>query len=418
MAVNLSGDYGRVEVTYLTGPGRAVGDLYAEITRQTISNGDGVDVINRDAIDPIRLPLDGYIQATARLNVPFTITSVGRPDSRNFSQLTFDPNRILVETATGFSDAGTLPSNLPVVLDARIRAFAGRTATVPLYVSSTSLSNVDGSFTFNADDFKSKNYSVSGTDPEAQNRVASRLSDFVRFPLANVSEDLRPQLRDGSGSVIGQAGYVYFSGDNVALSSPTGGSGSVFQEVGDNFDDVVIGKWASGTSSGFQGTYDLRDNLPPTPEGSPFSQIAVYGGYRDYNQVLSNIGTFEVLMLPNSGETYTFEGNAGSGVRGRLGDIVAFVRNGNNQITNIYFGGVDLGARTFELFPISALGLDPADPTVQAQRIEGTVNGYLDQNGQTTSNNASIRKFTYQFTSNVSGLSGFSTTGTATVFRK
>lgn len=425
MAVQLDQNYGIVQVQYLTGQGRAPGDLYLQITRQTISNGDGVDIVNRDSIAPLNLRLDGYQTVAARLNVPFGITTAGRPDARNFNTLTFDPSDVLTDDGTGrLSVAGSLPDNLPVALDARIRAFAGRTSVVQLRVSSQTFF-VDpntGGYTFDEAYFKDLNYSTDETDPDGVGRVSSRFSDFVRFPLTYVPVELRPDLATSvDGDVLPNgAQYVYFSGDNVALSSAAGGAGSTFQEVGPEFDQIVVGKWSEGSAGGFLGTYDLRENNPGLPEGGPTSLISIYGNFRDYNTVLTGGGTFEIVMFPNSGDTYTFEGNAGSGVRGRLGDIVAIVRNANNQITNMYYGGVDFGDKTFELFPIRGLGADPADPDIANARLTGTIGNLRDRTGGETVNYAAVRSFTYTFGSSVGSgdTQGFLTTGNATVFRK
>ncbi len=432
MGVNLNSDFGRVEVAYLTGQGRAPGDLYFEITRQVIQNGDNVDVQIRDSVAPLRLRLDGFQTLSARINVPFTATSTGIANNRNFSQLLFDPNRLLVEGSNGtLTNTGVdlSASNLPVVLDARIRAFPGRNSVVQLRVSSATASLQDTDDDPNTPDvlvfdealFKSLNYAEQGTDPDGEGRVASRLSDFVRFSLANVPVADRPDLRQSvdEGDVIANgAQYVYFSGDNVALSNSAPGQGSIFQEVGNVFSEVVIGKWADVASGGFLGTYDLRDANPEDPENTPTSLVSIYGQFRDYNTVLTGGGSFEIVMFPNSGETYSFEGNNEGGVRGRGGDIVAFVRNANNQIVNMYFGQVDFGDRTFELFPIRGLGADPADPDIAAARLTGTVTGDLRGIGGDNVGNdyPRVRSFSYAFDGAVPN--GFLASGNATVFRK
>jgi len=420
MTVNLDPSFGRVEVDYLTGPGRAFGDTYLEITRQTIS--DGGTPLQRESLSPLALRLSGYQTLTARINVPFTLTSGGRQDSRNFTQLDFDPNRVLVEDSSGgLKDGDALPDTLPVTLDSRIRAFPGRTTIVQLRVSSASfiVDPVTGAYSFDTDEFKEQNYQTSGIDPEAENKLGSRLSDFVRFSLKNVPVDERPDLRvgyDDADIVPNGAQYVYFSGDNTALSNNAAGSGSVFQEVGNVFTDVALGKWSEGTTAGFKGTYDLRDILPPDISGTQ-QIVSIYGNFNDYNTVLTGGGTFEMVMFPNSGETYTFEGDDSTLLRGKLGDVVAFVRTGTN-ITKMYFGAVDLGKGTFELFPIKGLGADPADPDIQAARITGTVANYVNASGGVTTNLPSIRKFAFTFDAGTTLPTGFVNTGTVTVFRK
>lgn len=420
MSVLLDQRFGIVEVAYLTGQGRSLGDVYLEITHQTISNGAGVDVLDRDTTSPLNLRLRGFQTLTARITVPFTTS---QRDAQNFSQLSFSPNQVLTEGENGgLSNAGDLPDNLPLILDARVRAFPGRNSIVQLFVSSATfgVDPIEGGYAFDSALFRDLNYSTTGTDPDGQGRVASRFSDFVRFPMANIPLSDRPDLRtdplDETAVETNGAQYVYFSGDNVALSNAAGGQGSVFQEVGNVFTDFGVGKWSEGSSGGFLGTYDLREALPEN-EDSLGRIISVYGAFRDYNTVLSGGGNFEIIMFPNSGETYSFEGDANSGVRGRLGDIVAIVRNGNNQITNMYYGGVDLSEGTFELFPIRGLGADPADPDIAGARLVGTVNSLRDSSGGSTVNFARVRSFNYSFTSGDLP-TGFATSGNVTVFRK
>lgn len=436
MAVNLDPSFGRVEVTYLTGQGRALNDYYLEITRQTIQNGANRDVVIRDSLSPLPLRLEGFQTSIARLNVPFSVSASGRPDSLNFTQFVFDPNRLLQENGRGgLDDTGTDLSaagiGLPLILDARIRAFPGRSSAVQVRVSSaTFMVDDDGNATFDAAEFRNLNTFDSGTDPDGQGRVASRFSDFVRFPLINLPAGERPTLRtdsvDPTAGIADGGAYLYMSGDNIAISSGPGSSQRIFEEIGDEFTSAegdtpgfpsaLIGKWSDAASGGFLGTYDLRDALPTDDSGNT-RIVSVYGQFRDYNTVLSGGTSFEIVMFPNSGETYTFEDNGSSGVRGREGDIVAFVRNANNQIVSMYVGGVDLGAGTFELFPVRFLGGDPTDPEALAAELQGTISGLRDLNGSATGNPAAVRSFSYNFTT--PGLpSGFSNSGNVTVFRK
>lgn len=423
MSVNLDASFGRVEVTYLTGEGRAVGDKYLEITRQTIS--DGGDPVHRDnELSPLYLRLSGFQSLSARINVPFPVTTGGRANSRNFSELSFDPNRLLTEGDTGLDtspSAGIDPATitdlsgtagvLPFDMDARIQVLPGRTSTVLLHVSSASFPTAGSTVNFDVDTFKALNYNTSGTDPDSVNHLPSRLSDFVRFPLADVPEELRPVVRDESGTEVETASYVYFSGDNYALSD---GAGAYFQEVGNVFSESVLGRWSPGTSSGFQGTYDLRDALPTDVTGLT-RIVAIYGGFRDYDKVLTGGSTFEVVMFPNSSERYSFEGDGSGGVVGRLGDLLAIQRNASGKIVNMYFGGVDLGENTFELYPIRFLGTDPGDDEAQAERVTGTVSSFLDRNNAGTSDVKAYRRFTFNLPTPPTGVPA---TGTVTVFRK
>lgn len=407
--MTLDPTFGRVVVNYLTGQARAAGDTYLTITRQTIS--DGTTTYLRDTNAPLDLKLQGYQIQQARINVPFTITASGTADSKLFTDFLFDPSAYKVEDLDGSLTAQTMPDGLPVTLDARIRVFPGRVTMVPVFVSDATVSDSG----FDTQLFKDQNYSTDESDPDGQGKLASRFSDFVRFDITNVPEEDRPNLRDESGVETGEkASYVYFSGDNYALSNATPGTGSFFQELALEFDNPVVGHWANSSAGGFPGTYDLR-TADPTDVTGMARILATQGVFRNYTQVLSGGTTFEIVMFPNSGENYSFENDPSSGTqRGRLGDLVAIVRDGNNNITNMYFGGANLGTGRFELFPIARLGDDPSDTS---GLIEGALSGYLDRNGAVTSDVKRVRRFTYTFDTGATLPTGFRQTGNATVLR-
>ena len=402
--------YGRVEVSYLTGEGRATGDTYLEIVRQRIQNGDGVDVFDRtDGSSPINLRLPGFQTLSTGIDVAFG-SQFGRFNSQRLSQITFDPSRVLVEQADQslveaslpVPTSTNLPNNpeftLPAKLDARITAFPGRNSLVQLRVS-TATFYIDptlGTYVFNQARFQALNNSTTGTDPSAVGTVASRLSDFVRFPLASLPANEVPALQtsfDG-GATNNNGRFVYFSGDNTAISSAA--SGGVFQEIGADFNQIVLGTWAD-KSGAFQGTYTLNDADPVDVNGDPRRFVAMYGSFRDYTEVLTGGSSFEIVMFPNSGEQYDDE---------RQGDIVGIVREGG-AITHMYFGGVSLESGTFSLLPIFYLGADPAfggdanHPSVESARVTGKVSGYVDSSGTTTTNFAAVRRLKFAFDSTV-----------------
>lgn len=427
------------DVTYLTGEGRAIGDLYLAISRQTI--GTTADNVGLSGASTYYLGLTDNDDSTLqlpRINVPFTLTSSGYGDSRLFSTLTFDPDRLVVKT-TGSNggvtyEQGPTLNGLPFIADARIRAFPGRTSTIQINVAPSEFP-VDGnnstSRTFDSTQFKGLNYSTDTTDSDGYNKLSSRLSDFVRFPLSGLpSTVVRPALRTGYGAGdidSNPAAYVYFSGDNIALSSGDAGATNgtrIFQEVASQFSDdpndpvgnTLIGLWSNATSGGFTGTYDLRDILPGSIEvDTPINRlISLNGGFYDFANVLSGGSTFDIILFPNSAESY---GASASG-SGRDADIVAIVHSGTT-ITNIYFGGADLSATspsqgTFRLFPIQYLGTNPA--TFDGE-IDGTLSGYRNSSGVATTNYASVRRIGFAFNADADLPAGFTNSGTITVFR-
>ena len=455
MTVNLDATgIGRVEVSYLTGQGRAPGDTYLEITRQAIQNGDGRQNYQRDEITPKLLRLPGFQTDKVGISVPFGAT-VGEFNSLLLTQLVFDPNRALVETSTGTrseallptaSNAPELPNNLqlPANLEARIRAFPGRTSLVQLRVSTAvfyadptyATATYPSGFVFDRDQFATLNNSVTGTDPSGQNTLASRLSDFVRFDLSGFDDpadlpNIQTGFGDGEVSPNG-ARFVYVSGDNVALSEGT--PGGVFQELEPVTDQVMLGKWQTKKGD-FPGTYSLTDANPVDIDGLAARLVAQYGTFRDYTEVLSGGGTFEVILFPNSGEQYDST---------RRGDVVGIFRQGG-VIKNLFYGGADLAQGKISLLPVYYLGVSPTygeaggDPTfgkypaasalpADGDGDVGTLSDYTDRSGGSTTaaNASSIRKLKFSLTQNLvipNSSGGFDTivpsgtSGTVTVFR-
>ena len=454
MSVNLDATgFGRVEVSYLTGEGRAEGDTYLEVTRQAIQNGDGQNTFQRESILPLRLRLPGFQTLTAGINVPFG-TSVGQFDSQLLTQLVFDPNRVLVENSVGslVEATGALPTagtvtptgetiptslSLPANLEARIRAFPGRTSLLQLRVS-TATFYVDptyGTYVFDRARFAELNNATSNTDPSGVGTLASRLSDFVRFDLSNLPATDRPNIQTGyddSEVATNGSGYIYFSGDNVALSQSA--PGGVFQEIESVSDQIVLGRWQTRKGD-FPGTYSLTDANPIDLNGDVARLVALYGIYRDYTEVLSGGGSVEMVMFPNSGEQYD---------ENRPGDLVAIVRN-NGQITNMFYGGANLQTGKISLLPIFYLGVSPTYgeaggtatngnyPAASSLPADGngdvgTIANYTDRNGggATFANAAAVRRmsFTLQSPLQVPDGSGnlvtvvpSGTSGTVTVFR-
>ena len=445
--------FGRVEVSYLTGAGRAAGDTYLEITRQAIQNGDGRQNYQRDGISPLLLRLPGFQTLTAAISVPFG-SNVGEFNSQLLTQLVFDPNRLLVENAAGVRVEQPLPTatnfpnlpaslQLPANLEARIRSFPGRTSLVQLRLTGSqvtdSIVRLDptyGTYVFDRSLFNDLNNSVTGTDPSGQNTLASRLSDFVRFDLSGFDDpaDL-PNIQNGYdvGDVSPNgARFLYFSGDNVALSEGT--PGGIFQELEPVTDQIMLGKWQTKKGD-FPGTYSLTGPDPSDVEGVAARLVAQYGTFRDSTEVLTGGGTFEIVMFPNSGEQYDST---------RRGDVVGIYRQGG-VIKNLFYGGANLAQGKISLLPAYYLGVSPTygepggEPVfgkypaasalpADADGDVGTLSGYTDRNGgSTTSANASsIRKMKFTLTQNLvipNSSGGFNTivpsgtSGTVTVFR-
>ena len=131
--------------------------------------------------------------------------------------------------------------------------------------------------------------------------------------------------------------------------------------------------------------------------------MSLLGTWRDYNEVLTNLSTFEIVTFPNGADT----------PKQQLGVLV---RNSAGTITNLYYGVADLQALTFKAYPIANVVLGTA-----TNQLTGTLSGLVDQNNAavptavTAIQVGTVRGGTYKFTGSVPA--GFKTTGHFNVFR-
>jgi hypothetical protein len=368
-----------VSFSYLTGAGRAPGDITAVIRRAALSDQFG-EV--QTTLSPERtLLLNGYTHQIIDLPVPTT-------NSRFFTQYTLEVKELRVDNGAGVDVIAN--GSLPLVQEtfpASIRVLPSRVTSVAVRLDDTMFDifqqNVEDMF--QRDIFEAANLvpnPVQGVDT-----LNGSLSDYVMFDLSLIANVDRPQLSNGS-----PAGKVYFSGDFVALStSGTSGTFEVLTPLGfvNGSFGPVVDLPNPGSKPPF-GTYTLlqsdpRDDDPSDDDfpGPTAAQItALQGTYYNLADVVGNMSSFEMITFPRSQEREVFDQQLGQDVLRELSvqDVILISRSGN-AITKMYFGQIDFGADMNDPMTIKAYPIGQVDDGDAHNEIEGTVHTLLNVNG-------------------------------------
>ena len=241
----------------------------------------------------------------------------------------------------------------PVVstqVPAVVHGLRGRTTTLPVFLNDAMITVTGGQVNFNTTTFNNTNL-----DPATQS-IKTFISDFVEFDITNVPN--KPKLKSGAS-----AARVYFSGENIALSeAPIGGKRGTFEELTANTTKLGVFTMPVALGTGVApGTYTLVEQNLGDLTGLSKS-MSLLGTWRDYNEVLVNLGTLEFVTFPN-------------GTDSPKQQLVVLARNGAGAITDFYFGVADLQAQKFKVFPIANVVSG-----VATTPISGTLSGLVDQN--------------------------------------
>ncbi len=420
--VNLANVPGKVDVTFLTGAGRAVGDRTAVVRRIQLQDANGV-------VEPPfaekRLVLNRYSSQILDLNVP----NVGT--SRLFTNFQFDVLRYESEddngaggtTITPYTSVGNLPANIP----AAIRVFPGRTTHVPFFLDVDALGISD---TESAPSFKIARFNAINFRPEEENTLKGRLADYMAFDITGLGASDRPTLSNGN-----PATRVLFSGDGYAASDgdPFGGTAVNFEPVlPGGQTDVIIGRLAGpsqipsqgGTEGETPGTYSLIQADPSDVNSTlPRNITSLQGIWREhFRQRLNSTGQivesgylkdvhgFEMIAIPSSNDD------------GRQ-DVVAVsenvVTNANGTkravVTNCYFGYIDYDQSKFFLYPIKNLFGTNTGSNLQGE-VSGTISATTTSGGVATLLPGSIANGKFAFTTGAPN--GFPSSGGFVVLRR
>lgn len=387
---------GIIHTTYISGQGRAIGSQSAVFRYLTYTPGTFDGTIVETTLSPeVRVALDGYTLNTISLTNASTLAGT---DSRFFDTFTLTIQKILQDVGGGsfveFSNptdpnAPILEQSFPLAL----RTFDGRQSTVQVYIDDAMVSHDGVSLNFDQALFELVNF-----DP-TDNRFNGFLSDYLRFDLSAMGTSARPNLISAQGAGA-TAEAAFFSGDAISLSATVGPDKvyEVLTPLGH-----IAGTWRNPTSQTPEfGTYTLLEADPrilPIPNAARIT--ALQGIWRNYTEMFLNLGSFQMIALPNTEDS----GNQ---------DIVILQRNGGGQIVNMYFGFVNYTSGTFSAFPI-----DQVDDGDASNELVGVVDGFINASGATVSSGTPSRIRGGNFTFASSPLpSGFPASGQFVVFRR
>jgi len=377
---------GSIAVAYLTGQGRAVGDLSATIQQLRFTDQYG------EATNPlgpqISCPLTGFQNNIVYVSVPFT----GQP-SRYFTAFNLDFLNFHQETDSPVAGDFTIlnePAGFPKQYPAAVRVFPGRVTSLPVFIDD-SMFTVDTVnpllVDYNESQFLLANGATSATPMKAF------LSDFVAFNVAGYTNTAQlPNLVATTGIAGGTtAARVFFSGDVYAIADgftsganfealtldPTLPIGGVLGSAG----TITTGPTGSLPHAG---TYSLLQ-LNPTDLTQTLKVVAGQGIWREHKTVLRapngnalGAGSY-VVTFPSSSDN-------------NMQEMVAFTQDANENISALYFGFIDMDALTFNLYPIG----DIVNGSTTGA-IDGTLTTLYDRYGKATTSPDLVHSGLYTF---------------------
>lgn len=354
--VTMPASPGLINVTYITGQGRAPGSPIAVMRRvyfidQFNDQPDDDPLLNAETkLNPeIYLGLDQYTLQTIGVNavIPAVV------ENRKFDTFYLEVARLRVENGQGgyddYDNGGQPAVNEQFALQSTV--LRGRQTTLPVFLDDSML-YYDGNIVFNRSQFELINY-----DPDLQTMIAF-IGDYMEFDVSLMAAVDRPTMSSGA-----PAGRVYFSGDNEAVSES--GDSGVFEALTPT--GYIEGSFNAPRPPIDTGTYTLVQADPRDLTGQA-KITSLLGIWRDYKSVIGGLGTFEFFALPSSRDD-------------SVQDLVMIHRNGGGQIDNLFFGVLDYAAGTWSAWPIANL-----DDGSIGNEITGTVSGYVDVNGGSIGN--------------------------------
>ncbi len=331
---------GLLQVTYDTGQGRAGGDpLFTANLRRLVIEDDiygfgHPDNVVRTLLNPERvLGLDQYTSQTIDLNAPMTGFSI------NMNRRVFDQFNLELETVT-FDDVpysgtpGQSLFNIPFNMTCSL--MPGRTSSITVFLNDAMFApDGFGGLTFLNADFEVLNY-----DP-IDLEMKAHLSDYLAFDISGIANP--PLMTSG-----GPATAVYFSGDAIGLSDTPTGVPTLFEVLVPESPDPGSFEGFCALAPSFPpnspNTYTLRQIDPRSLPGTAFI-TALQGTWKWWvnpNQAsqspILNSGNFVFLTFPQTSDD------------GRQDCVMIALAGG--QITEFYFGEIDLNTDSFVAWPI------------------------------------------------------------------
>lgn len=398
---------GAIEVAYLTGQGRAPGDLTAVVQRVLFQDSYG-EVTNPLA-PQTDCVLSGFQNNVVHLDVSFA-QATGVP-SRLFTSFQLDFLQFNQETDSpvqGDYIVLTKPVGFPKTYPASVRVFPGRTTSLPVFID-------DSMFTVDAANPQQVDYTESqfllANGATSSNPMQGFLSDFVSFNLNKVPANAVPTLVPTvTGVPSSPAVRVFFSGDVYAVSSASSGAPNFEALALDPTMPIGGNLGPAGTLTGpggtlpHAGTYSLLQ-LNPTDLTQTAHVVAMQGIWREHSTVLTQ-STGKALAAGSY--VVTFPSSSDNNVQ----EMVAFVQDGTvtstgvPNISNLYYGFIDMDALTFSLYPVIDIMTGAT-----AGGLTGTVGQMYTKQGATTAAPDLVRSGVYSFNTSDGSLAAATTAG-------
>jgi len=397
---------GAIEVAYLTGQGRAPGDLTAVVKRVFFDDSFG-EVTNPLAPET-DCPLVGFQNNVVHLDVSFTTQAAGAP-SRLFTTFNLDFFDFLEETSSpGIFQTIATPSTVaeggpfPKAYPAIVRVFPGRTTSLPIFIDD-SMFTVDNTIPSNPQVQYNESQFLLSNGATSVSPIKAFLSDFVAFNLNNLSASDKATI--GTQAGINSAARIFFSGDVYAVSDGSAGGSNVAALTLNPSQTIPGLLGAAGTLNGpggtlpHAGTYSLLA-VNPTDITQTLKIVAGQGIWREHSTVLSNLSStgLNVVTFPGSNDD-------------NMQEMVAFTQDAQNNISALYFGFIDMDSLTFNLFP----AVDIVSGSVTGQ-LTGTLGTLFTKTGAATASPDLVHSGTFTFTAGQTLPAKFAN-GTFYVFR-
>ena len=347
--------------TVVTGQGRrAPGDLVATLNDLNVRN-DPFDVAATNKV--IGATLNSY--SLYSVNDQFQIA--GGDAFKQYSLFPLIISSLVGEDVNGNPVAWQGADPFREEFDADVMIARGRDSVLNIVLNDGVM---PGTLTMGEPDFNRAQFEIENYTDNLQ--MESIFSDYVAFDISNLAPADRPEFIR-AGAPDGPADMIMFTGDTIALTQGTDVLDTFMvidplldpllnQDHGILLSPTVIGGVPNdGTYTLFEPDWSLID---PTAG----IIVSLQGRWRPYTQVLSGIGSYMMLVLPNSrndSENFT---------------AVYIARDVNGDITDLWYGPVRFsGPNEAEIRltrVVDALAGVEVDPAV------GTISGY-QANGKT-----------------------------------
>lgn len=409
---------GFADFWFLPGQGRAAGDVIAGIRRVPLydTNGDPLDELLKLPGEK-RILLNGFNAQKIDYAVPVDESRVGH--SRSSLDFILRIENLTVFDELGresrfVGDAGEPLMEQIFTDELLLTVFPGRYTALQTFLNDAILNHDGTSVVFDTDEFRLKNINPT------TGKFTAFLADYVSFDIKDVAA--RPLLN--SEIAAGRpAARVFLSGDNYALSVEKPYDASSTNPTSGLFEVLTPYGHLQGIFRPFEPLvgrkiYDIQQADPRDFDfDGPIHLItALKGYYRDYTEVLSDLGAQEMLLFPKTGD----------GARLEVVLIVRDTSQASAPITAMWFGEVNMlndkgkPGPTVKLWPIAQLS-----PASSANQTDGVLDVKLltDRNGlpvDTTKENwwRDVRAGVYTVTKAADGFPAALFTGRATVFRR